>query len=98
MVEVRRTDLFARWLDDLRDIRARARVLVRIERLIAGNPGDVAPVGQGVSELRIDIGSGYRVYFKKRGEGLILLLAGGDKRTQARDTRAALRLARDLLE
>jgi probable addiction module antidote protein/putative addiction module killer protein len=82
MVEVRKTDVFSRWLDDLRDIQARARVQARIERLIAGNPGDVAPVGEGVSELRIDIGPGYRVYFKRRGQELILLLAGGDKSTQ----------------
>jgi len=98
MVEVRKTDLFASWLDGLRDTRARARVLARIERLAAGNPGDAAPVGEGVSELRIDIGPGYRVYFKKRGRELVLLLAGGDKSTQARDIRAALRLARNLSE
>lgn len=98
MVEVRKTDLFARWLDGLRDTRARARILARIERLTAGNPGDAAPVGEGVSELRIDIGPGYRVYFKKRGLELVLLLAGGDKSTQARDIRAALRLARNLSE
>ena len=98
MVEVRKTDVFARWLDDLLDIQARARVQVRIERLIAGNPGDVAPVGEGVSELRIDVGPGYMVYFKKRGQELILLLAGGDKSTQASDIKAALRLARNLSE
>jgi len=98
VVEVRKTDVFARWLDDLRDIQARARVQARIERLIAGNPGDVAPVGEGVSELRIDIGPGYRVYFKKRGQELILLLAGGNKSTQARDIKTAVRLARDLSE
>jgi putative addiction module killer protein len=98
VVEVRKTDLFASWLDDLRDIQARARVQARIERLIAGNPGDVAPVGEGVCELRVDIGPGYRVYFKKRGQDLILLLAGGDKSTQARDIKAAMRLARNLSE
>ena len=98
VVEVRKTDVFARWLDDLRDIQARARVQARIERLIAGNPGDVAPVGEGVSELRIDIGPGYRIYFKKRGQELILLLAGGNKSTQARDIKTAVRLARDLSE
>jgi putative addiction module killer protein len=96
MVEVRKTDRFARWLDDLRDVQGRARVQARIERLVAGNPGDVAPVGGGVSELRIAIGPGYRVYFKKRGRELILLLAGGDKSTQARDIKTALRLGRDL--
>jgi len=98
MTEIRRTEVFARWLDGLRDVRARARVLARIERLAMGNPGDAAPVGEGVSELRIDYGPGYRVYFKKRGRRLIILLAGGDKSTQAKDIRAALRLARGLEE
>jgi len=65
MIEIRKTDAFARWLDNLRDLRARARIQARIERMKAGNPGDVAPVGEGVSELRIDYGPGYRVYFKK---------------------------------
>ena len=80
----------------MRDIRGKARVLVRIERLAGGNAGDAAPVGEGVSELRIDYGPGYRVYFKRRGRELILLLAGGDKRTQARDIRMAIQLARNL--
>lgn len=97
-MEIRRTEVFARWIDGLRDVRARARVLVRIERLATGNPGDVAAVGEGVSELRIDYGPGYRVYFKKRGRSLIILLAGGDKSTQAKDIRAALRLARGIEE
>jgi putative addiction module killer protein len=96
MLEIRKTETFAQWLDGLRDIQARARVLVRIERLAAGNPGDVKPIGEGVSELRIDYGPGYRVYFKKRGRTVIILLAGGDKRTQTADIRTALRLARDL--
>ena len=65
VLEVRKTEAYAQWLDGLRDVRARARVLVRVERLAAGNPGDVRPVGEGVSELRIDYGPGYRVYFKK---------------------------------
>jgi putative addiction module killer protein len=98
VTQIRRTEVFARWLDGLRDVRARARVLARIERLAMGNPGDAAPVGEGVSELRIDYGPGYRVYFKKRGRRLIILLAGGDKRTRANDIRAALRLARGLEE
>lgn len=98
MIEIRKTELFAKWLDDLRDLRARARIQARIERLSAGNPGDVKPVGEGVSELRLDYGPGYRVYFKKRGRSLIILLAGGDKSTQARDIKAALRLARGLSE
>ncbi|MBI3148516.1 MAG: type II toxin-antitoxin system RelE/ParE family toxin [Betaproteobacteria bacterium] len=96
MIEIRKTDTFVQWLDGLRDIDARARVQARIERLAAGNPGDVAPVGEGVSELRIDYGPGYRVYFKQRGRELIILLAGGDKSTQAKDISAALRLARNL--
>jgi putative addiction module killer protein len=97
MVELRKTDRFARWLDDLRDLRGRARIQARLERLAAGNPGDVAPVGEGVSELRIDIGPGYRVYFTRRGRALIIL-AGGSKHTQANDVRTALRLARGLSE
>jgi putative addiction module killer protein len=98
MIEVRKTAHFVQWLNDLRDIRARARVLVRIERLAAGNPGDVEPVGEGVSELRINYGPGYRVYFKKCGQEIIILLAGGDKSTQAKDIKSALRLARNLAE
>jgi len=96
MVEIHKTKTFAKWLDDLDDIRARVRILVRIERLAAGNPGDVKPVGEGVSELRIDYGSGYRVYYKKKGRSLVILLAGGDKRTQSRNIKTALRLARNL--
>lgn len=96
MLAIRKTEVFARWLDGLRDIRARARVQVRIERLAAGNPGDVQPVGEGVSEMRIDYGPGYRVYFKKIGSEVVILLAGGDKRTQSADIKTALRLARNL--
>jgi len=96
MTEIRKTDTFAKWLDGLNDIRARARILVRIERLAGGNPGDVKPVGEGVSELRIDYGPGYRVYYKKQGRSVIILLAGGDKRTQSRNIKTALRLARNL--
>lgn len=98
MIAIRKTDHFAQWLDGLRDIQARARVQARIERLAVGNPGDVAPVWEGVSELRIHYGPGYRVYFKKRGRELIIILAGGDKNSQAKDIKAALRLARDLSE
>ena len=96
MLQVRKTETFAQWLDGLRDVRARARVQVRIERLAAGNAGDVEPVGEGVSELRIDYGPGYRVYFKKHGREVLILLAGGDKRTQSADIKTALRLARNL--
>ena len=98
MIEIRKTALFAQWLDGLRDLQARARVQVRIERLAQGNAGDVQPVGGGVSELRINYGPGYRVYFKQHGREVVILLAGGDKRTQAKDIRAALRLARKLAE
>lgn len=96
MLEVRRTEVFARWLDGLRDVHARARVQVRIERLATGNPGDVRPVGEGVSELRIDYGPGYRVYYKRQGNAVVVLLAGGDKRTQSDNIQTALRLARNL--
>lgn len=96
MIEIRKTEVFVQWLDGLRDIKARSRVLVRIERLATGNPGDVRPVGEGVSELRIDYGPGYRVYFVRRGQAVIVLLAGGDKSTQAEDIRTAIRLARNL--
>ena len=98
MIEIRKTDVFARWLDDLPDLRARARIQARIERLALGNAGDVKPAGEGVSELRIDYGPGYRVYFKRRGQRLIILLAGGDKSSQARDIKRAQHLARDLAE
>lgn len=96
VTEIRKTETFAKWLDSLKDLRARARILVRIERLAAGNPGDVKPVGEGVSELRIDYGPGYRVYYKQEGLSVVILLAGGDKRTQARNIKTALRLARNL--
>ena len=96
MLLIRKTQTFAQWLDGLRDVRARARVQIRVERLAAGNAGDVEPVGEGVSELRIDYGPGYRVYFKKHEREVVILLAGGDKRTQSADIKTALRLARNL--
>jgi len=96
MIEILKTETFARWLDGLCDIHTRARVQARVERLASGNPGDVRPVGEGVSELRIDYGPGYRVYYTKRGRTVLILLAGGDKRTQATDIKTALRLARNL--
>lgn len=96
MLEVRKTEVYVKWLDSLRDIRARARILVRVERLVAGNPGDVKPVGEGVSELRIHYGPGYRVYYKRYEQSVVILLAGGDKSTQASDIEKALRLARNL--
>ncbi|PMS33972.1 type II toxin-antitoxin system RelE/ParE family toxin [Trinickia symbiotica] len=96
MIELRKTPEFACWLDHLRDLRARARIQVRLQRLADGNPGDVKPVGEGVSELRIDYGPGYRVYFTQRRGVWILLLCGGDKRTQDSDIKQALRMAREL--
>ncbi len=93
MLEVRETDVFSEWLSALRDSRARAKILVRIDRLANGNPGDVSPVGEGVSELRIDYGPGYRLYYVQRGTRYILLLAGGDKSKQDRDIAEAKRLA-----
>jgi len=96
MFEIRKTELFSIWLDELRDIKARARIQARIERLSLGNSGDVKPVGAGVSELRIDYGPGYRVYFKKVGQTIIILLVGGDKSSQNSDIKTALTLARNL--
>lgn len=96
MSEVRKTPEFQKWLDGLKDDRAYARIETRIFRLTLGLSGDVKPVGQGVSELRIDYGPGYRVYFCKRGASLIILLAGGDKSTQEKDIRTALKLASSL--
>lgn len=96
MIEIRKTEHFANWLDNLCDIQAKARVLVRIERLASGNAGDVKPVGEGVSEMRINYGPGYRVYFIQRGSELIILLAGGDKSSQSRDIKTANRLAQNL--
>ena len=96
MMEIRKTEAYAKWFDGLSDLRARARILVRIERLAAGNPGDVKSVGGGVSEMRIDYGPGYRVYYKKHGREVVILRAGGDKRSQADDIQAALQLARNL--
>ena len=96
MFKVFKTDIFANWLDGLRDIQARAKIMVRIERLAMGNPGDVRPVGQGVSELRIHYGPGYRHYYKQQGTHIIILLAGGDKKTQKENIKQALKLAQKL--
>ncbi|MCW5692539.1 MAG: type II toxin-antitoxin system RelE/ParE family toxin [Pseudolabrys sp.] len=96
MLELRRTADFDEWLKGLRDTRAKAKILVRIERLARGNPGDVAPVGQGISELRVHFGPGYRVYFKQAGMRIVVLLCGGDKDTQATDILRAQELAKAL--
>lgn len=96
MIEIRQTETYADWFAKLRDRKARARIDVRIRRLSLGNPGDVRSVGEGVSELRIDYGPGYRVYFVQRGPALVILLAGGDKHTQDQDIQTALELAHNV--
>lgn len=96
MFDIHKTQRFVQWLDELEDIQARARVLARIKRLAEGNAGDVKPVGEGVSEMRINYGPGYRVYFVRHGRQVIVVLAGGTKRTQSADIRMALQLARNL--
>jgi putative addiction module killer protein len=96
LIDIRQTDIFAAWFAGLRDHQARARITARIRRLSLGNPGDVKPVGSGVSEMRIDYGPGYRVYFVQRGKVVAILLCGGDKRTQDRDIARAVALAREL--
>lgn len=93
MIEIIKSDTFDSWLQNLRDIRARARVLARIDRLALGNPGDVKPVGEGISEMRIDYGPGYRVYFIKQGSIVAILLCGGDKSSQDSDIKNAKVLA-----
>ena len=95
MLEVRRTSIYDRWIKELRDPGARSRVNIRVRRLLLGNPGDVRPIGEGVSELRINYGPGYRVYYLQRAEVLVLLLCGGDKASQSRDIEHAKQLARE---
>jgi len=96
LIEIRQTQVFADWLIRLRDSVAKARIAARIQRLAFGNPGDVRPIGEGLSELRIHHGPGYRVYFLQRGDILIVLLCGGDKSSQQRDIVLARRMARDV--
>ncbi len=96
MIEIRQTEIYAKWFDSLRDRAAQARINARIRRLSLGNPGDVKPAGKGVSELRIDYGPGYRVYFVHRRNTLVILLAGGDKRTQDQDIKTAMDLAQNV--
>lgn len=98
MYEIRRTETFSKWLDRLQDARARVRVLSRLTRAEEGNLGDTKPVGESVSELRIDYGPGYRVYFTKRRKTIIVLPIGGDKSSQEQDIKRAIQLARDLEE
>ena len=96
MIEVRQTTRFSAWLAGLRDDRARSKILKRIDRAKKGNLGDVGPVGEGVSEMRIFYGSGYRIYFVQRGSELIALLCGGDKSTQGADIAEARAMAKEL--
>lgn len=96
MVTIRETKIYSRWFAALRDRKARSRIQTRLDRLQLGLLGDVKPVGEGVSELRIDYGPGYRVYFVQRGQELVILLAGGDKSTQEKDIKIALDLARNI--
>jgi putative addiction module killer protein len=96
MLEVRQTTTYSSWFGKLRDKAAKVRIDIRIRRLSLGNPGDVKPVGEGVSELRVNFGPGYRIYFVQRGEELVVLLAGGDKSTQEQDICIAKSLAREL--
>ncbi|MGV6872561.1 type II toxin-antitoxin system RelE/ParE family toxin [Pseudochelatococcus sp. B33] len=96
MIDVRKTPTYDSWFDGLRDARAKAKINVRIYRLQNGNPGDVKPVGEGISELRIKYGPGYRVYYVQRGKILVILLCGGDKSTQAADIKRAKEIANEL--
>ena len=96
MLQIRKTDVYAEWIDNLRDLQGRARILVRVERLASGNPGDVKAIGGGVSELRVHFGPGFRVYFTQRGHDIVILLAGGDKSSQSTDIQTALQLAKNL--
>jgi putative addiction module killer protein len=98
MIEIRQTETYKKWFAALKDRNARMRIDVRIRRMSLGNPGDVKPVGEGVSELRIDYGPGYRIYFVQRGEVLIILLCGGDKSTQSGDIQKAHQLVRSVKE
>lgn len=95
MVELIRSNVFDEWFSALADRRASVRIAARLDRLAMGNPGDAEPVGKGISELRIDYGPGYRVYFMKRGQYVVVLLCGGDKSTQKRDIKRAKELAED---
>jgi len=98
MFTIRETMEFSNWLTRLKDVQARARIVRRVDRLQRGNPGDVKPVGEGVSELRIDYGPGYRVYFIQEGKLIVVLLCGGDKSSQSRDISQAKALAKALKE
>jgi len=95
MIEIRQTRIFSDWIKSLRDENARSRINIRIRRLSLGNPGDVKSLGEGVSEMRVDYGPGYRVYFTRQGASLVLLLCGGDKHSQSKDIALAKTLAKE---
>jgi putative addiction module killer protein len=97
-VRIEKTDEYAKWIDTLKDRAGRARILVRVERLIGGNPGEHRNLTEGVSELKVDYGPGYRVYYSQRGTRLLLLLNGGDKSTQSKDIQLAIKLAKNFKE
>ena len=97
-MRVEKTDEYRAWIDGLKDLAGRARVLMRVDRLVHGNPGAHRNLTEGVAELKIDFGPGYRVYYTRRGNRLLLLLAGGDKSTQAKDIAKALELNRNFVE
>jgi putative addiction module killer protein len=96
VIEVRQTERFTTWLSNLRDEIGRAKIIARVRRLGMGNPGDVAPIGDGISEMRIHSGPGYRVYYRQTGNTVVLLLLGGDKSTQVRDIEAAKAMATEI--
>ena len=96
MTTVNKTDVYQKWYTKLRDQKAKARIDARIRRLELGNPGDVEPVGEGVSEMKIDYGPGYRVYYASTGKTVVILLCGGDKSTQAKDIKAAIKIAKEV--
>ncbi len=96
MIEVRKTEYFETWLTDLKDRVGKAKIVSRIQRLELGNPGDVRAVGEGVSEMKIDFGPGYRIYYKQTGKTIVLILCGGDKSTQDKDIKRAKEIAAEL--
>ena len=98
MYEIRKTDVFVRWLDNLGDRRGRAKILARLDRVAEGNLGDTKPVGDGVAEFRIPFGPGYRMYYTKRRNIVVILLLGGDKSTQEKDIKRAIQMVQNLEE
>ncbi len=98
MIEIRQTETYRKWFDSLKDRNARMRIAIRIRRISLGNFGDVKPVGEGISEIRIDYGPGYRIYYLQKKNTVIILLSGGDKSTQSKDIKKAHELAQKVEE